>query len=162
MQRRQGRDTKLGKVKQYSLVTQPVILHFLVQICLPKPKNSRFSKQKSSLWVSLYVIVYPSPEFITTSVTIALGCMGMAATTLEMKASEASNDLKSIDQRMLIMEMWNWYQPNSEKLMTLMATLDQVIFFCYCFSFRFNLRHPVQKMIYIIKLTSKKFFSVSS
>ena len=56
----------------------------------------------------------------------------MAATTLEMKASEASNDLKSIDQRMLIMEMWNWYQPNSEKLMTLMATLDQVIFYFFC------------------------------
>ena len=71
--------------------------------------------------------MYPSPEFITTGVTIVLGCMGMAATTLELKASEASNDLKSIDQRMLIMEMWNWYQPNSEKLMTLMATLDQVI-----------------------------------
>ena len=161
MQRLQGRDTKLGKVK--SVLTSHSACHstFFGPICLPKPKNSRFSK-KSSLWVSLYVIVYPSPEFITTSVTIALGCMGMAATTLEMKASEASNDLKSIDQRMLIMEMWNWYQPNSEKLMTLMATLDQVIFFCYCFSFRFNLGHPVQKMIYIIKLTSKKFFSVSS
>ena len=65
---------------------------------------------------------------IGTWFTLALGCMCMAATTLEMKASEASNDLKSIDQRMLIMEMWNWYQPNSEKLMTLMATLDQVIF----------------------------------
>ena len=51
----------------------------------------------------------------------------MAATTL------TSDDLKSeatlVDQRMLIMEMWNWYQPNSEKLMTLMATLDQVIFY---------------------------------
>ena len=75
-----------------------------------------------------YLIMYPSPEFFTTGVTIGLGRMGMAATTLELKASEAFNDLKSVDQRMLIMEMWNWYQPNSEKLMTLMATLDQVIF----------------------------------
>jgi len=56
-----------------------------------------------------------------------LSALGMAATTLTL------DDLKSeptlVDQRMLIMEMWNWYQPNSEKLMTLMATLDQKLNF---------------------------------
>merc|ERR1719189_2001943 len=66
---------------------------------------------------------------IGTLSAIGLGRMGMAATTLELKASEAFNDLKSVDQRMLIREMWNWYQPNSEKLMTLMATLDQKLNF---------------------------------
>ena len=68
--------------------------------------------------------------------------LGMAATTL------TSDDLKSeattVDQRMLIMEMWNWYQPNSEKLMTLMATLDQVIFFFFIYIFIFW-RHLVKK-----------------
>lgn len=68
---------------------------------------------------------------IGTLSALGLCRMGMAATTLELKAptSEAFNDLKSVDQRMLIMEMWNWYQPNSEKLMTLMATLDQKLNF---------------------------------
>jgi hypothetical protein len=55
--------------------------------------------------------------------------MGLMATAATM---DSSNDLKSeatfLDQRMLVMEMWNWYQPNSEKLTNLMATLDQVIF----------------------------------
>ena len=64
----------------------------------------------------------------------------MAATTLTLDDLKSADTL--VDQRMLIMEMWNWYQPNSEKLMTLMATLDQVIFYFLFTSTYIFWRHP--------------------
>ena len=42
---------------------------------------------------------------------------------------EVSDDIKSeaIEDQRILMEMWNWYKSNSEKLTSFMTTFDQVI-----------------------------------
>ena len=44
------------------------------------------------------------------------------------ESSTAATISENEEVRQQLKEMWSWYQPNSEKLMSILATFDKVVY----------------------------------